>query len=228
MSKKQNQNAKTNDATAGSQYAAATEETEKVEWSADSDEGGQTATRRRGIARTKKMLCDLCLAGIMAALAMVMTRFLGFPQTGSWRLDPGFLPIVLVALLSGPVWAGLSYGTADLIGAALFTGINPFITIEKVCIGLIFGVAYYRKEKLSVMEILVSQLIVAVACDFLMMVSIFHYSFGMPWQAALVARAGSAGINFAMRCLLLFLLNLRLFAVLKKRGGNYFGSIGSI
>ena len=58
--------------------------------------------------------------------------------------------------------------------------------------------------------------------------SIFHFSFGMPWQAALIARAGSAGINFAMRCLLLFLLNLRLFAVLKKRGGNYFGSIGSI
>lgn len=228
MSKKQNQNAKTNDEITRSEYPAVTEETGKVEWSADPEEGGQTATRRRGLARSKKMLCDLCLAGIMAALAMVMTRFLGFPQTGSWRLDPGFLPIVLVALLSGPIWAGLSYGAADLIGAALFTGINPFITVEKVCIGVIFGLAYYRKEKLSVLEILISQLIVAVVCDFLMMVSIFHFSFGMPWQAALIARAGSAGINFAMRCLLLFLLNLRLFAVLKKRGGNYFGSIGSI
>ncbi|MGM9609642.1 MAG: folate family ECF transporter S component [Eubacteriales bacterium] len=228
MSKIQKQNAKMDEEITQSECSAVTEETERVEWSADPEEDEQTANRRRGLARSKKMLCDLCLAGIMAALAMVMTRFLGFPQTGMWRLDPGFLPIVLVALLSGPIWAGLSYGAADLIGAALFTGINPFITVEKVYIGLIFGLAYYRKEKMSVLRILVSQLIVAVVCDFLMMVPIFHFSFGSPWKAALIYRAVSAGVNFAMRCLLLFLMNLRLFAVLKKRGGNYFGSIGSI
>ena len=112
--------------------------------------------------RASQALRDLALAGVMAALSMVMCRFLGFPQTGTWRIDPGFLPIVMVAFLSGPVWAGMSYGVADLVGAAIFTGINPFITAEKIAIGVIFGIGFYRRSRLGLPRILVTQAVAAV------------------------------------------------------------------
>lgn len=175
--------------------------------------------------RARQALLDLTLSGVMAALSMVMCRFLGFPQTGAWRIDPGFLPIVMVAFLSGPVWAGMSYGVADLVGAAIFTGINPFITVEKILIGVIFGVGFYRRSRLGIPRILLTQLTAAVVCDFMMMTLIFTYGFGMDPGAAMLTRAVNAGVNFAMRSLLCILLDIKLFATIRRRGGAYFGSI---
>lgn len=175
--------------------------------------------------RASQALRDLALAGVMAALSMVMCRFLGFPQTGTWRIDPGFLPIVMVAFLSGPVWAGMSYGVADLVGAAIFTGINPFITAEKIAIGVIFGIGFYRRSRLGLSRILVTQAVAAVVCDFLAMSLIFTFCFGTPVKVAFATRAVNAAVNFAMRSLLCILLDMKLFAALRRRGGQYFGSI---
>ena len=175
--------------------------------------------------RARQALLDLTLSGVMAALSMVMCRFLGFPHTGSWRIDPGFLPIVMVAFLSGPVWAGMSYGVADLVGAAIFTGINPFITMEKILIGVIFGIGFYRRERLGTPRILVTHLAAAVICDYFIMTLIFTYSFGMPMRAAMATRALNAGVNFAMRSLMCMLLDIKLFAAVRRRGGAYFGSL---
>lgn len=182
----------------------------------------QTTPARR---RARQVLFDLTLSGVMAALSMVMCRFLGFPQTGAWRIDPGFLPIVMVAFLSGPIWAGMSYGVADLVGAAIFTGINPFITVEKILIGVIFGIGFYRRDRLGIPRILLTHLTAAVVCDWLIMTFIFTYAFGMPMRAAMATRALNAGVNFAMRSLMCILLDIKLFATVRRRGGAYFGSI---
>lgn len=184
-----------------------------------------STNKARARERASKALRDLALAGVMAALSMVMCRFLGFPSTGTWRIDPGFLPIVMVAFLSGPVFAGMSYGVADLVGAAIFTGVNPFITLEKIAIGVIFGIGFYRRDRLGVPRILLTQSVAAVLCDWLAMWLIFVFCFGTPVRVALATRAINAAVNFAMRSILCILLDSHLFAVARRRGGAYFGSL---
>ena len=66
--------------------------------------------------RTTLMRISVC--AMMIALAIILCRQLGFPQTGAYRVEISFLPIAVVAMMMGPIWAGVSYGLADLIGAA--------------------------------------------------------------------------------------------------------------
>lgn len=187
----------------------------------ESKQTGKRDPRRRAA----RALHDLACAGVMAALSILLCRFLGFPREGIWRVDPGVIPIAMVGFLSGPLWAGMAYGVADLIGAAIFTGVNPFITLEKIVLGVILGVGFYRRDRLGVPRILLTLLVAAVLCDFLAMSFIFIFSFGTPPAAAFWMRGLNAAVNFAMRSLLLILCDRRLFAVLRRRGGAYFGSI---
>ena len=89
-----------------------------------------------------------CLCAVLIAVSVLLCRLVGFPPTGMWRVDLGFLPIVVIAMLYGPVYSGIAYGISDLVGAAIFTGVNPFITLCKVLSGALMGLfLYLRKRK---------------------------------------------------------------------------------
>ena len=97
----------------------------------------------------RETLVKLTTTALMIAMSIILCRLLGFPQNGSYRIELGFLPIAVVAMLYGPVLSGIAYGIADLIGAAIFTGINPFITLCKILFGVVMGLFFYRREKIS-------------------------------------------------------------------------------
>lgn len=87
------------------------------------------------MTKSRNIIIRLTTTAVMIAMSVVLCRLLGFPQTGSYRIEISFLPIAVVAMLYGPIWSGVAYGVADLIGAAIFTGINPLITLCKVLFG---------------------------------------------------------------------------------------------
>ncbi len=168
-------------------------------------------------------LTTLCFTGMMVALSVVFCRFLGFPQSGLWRFDPGILPIFAVAVLFGPLWAGVAYGTADLIGAAIFTGINPLIVLEKVLVGAVMGVGFYNREKIGWFRLAVTLFTVALCLDFLMMTPIFHYYFGYPWPMAWWVRFLNSLMNFAFRFLMFAFMDNRLTKRLLTEKRKYYG-----
>ncbi len=171
------------------------------------------------------LLTRLCAAALMTSLAVIFCRLLGFPQSGIWRVEISFLPIAFVAFLWGPIWAGVTYGTADLIGAAISTGVNPFITIEKVFIGVVMGVLFWRgrskRTRIGIVRILLAFAIIAVFGDFLMMAFIFKFAFGYTWSAALLFRGVNASVNLVMRCLLMWICDLRLTTRLLHEGDKF-------
>ncbi len=127
--------------------------------------------------KTRDVVIRITLCGVFIAVAIVLCRLLGFPATGIVRFELSFLPVAIIAWLYGPVYAGVSYGIADLIGAAIFTGINPFITLEKVLIGVVFGLFFYKRNPIGWKRISISCFIVAVLLDFAMMAFIFRFAF---------------------------------------------------
>ena len=166
---------------------------------------------------TKKTLLRTCICGMLIGVAVVFCRWLGFPQNGIWRVEFSFLPIAIVAMLYGPLWAGASYGIADLIGAAIFTGVNPFITLVKVLTGVVMGVFFKGRKKIGYGRILVAFAIIGVALDFLAMTFIFHFGFGHTWEVAFVARGANALVNAAIRIPTLLLCDGRLTAYLEEQ-----------
>lgn len=141
-------------------------------------------------------------SAMMVALSIVFCRVLGFPTTGMWRVEIGFLPILIVAILYGPVWSAVSYGLADLIGALIYTGINPFILLCKIVFGLLMGVVFHGREKIGLPRNILFFLLVGFIVDIIMMTPIFVFMFGYTWEAALIWRLAAFSVNTPVRIVL--------------------------
>lgn len=81
----------------------------------------------------------LVLMALLAAISIILTRFLGFYLTNSVRISFGSIPIMLASLLLGPLAGGFTGAVADILGATLFSafGYYPPLTIPPVIIGIL-------------------------------------------------------------------------------------------
>ena len=100
--------------------------------------------------RNRSNLKMICFSAMLIAIEIVLNRFLSINTLGL-KIGFSFVPIVIAAILFGPVVAGVVYGAADLLGAILFP-IGPYFpgfTICAVLMGMTYGVFLYKKEKVG-------------------------------------------------------------------------------
>ena len=174
--------------------------------------------------KTKKMsqnsraaLIRLTTCAMMVALAIVLCRVLGFPQGGSaFRIEISFLPIAVVGVLYGPIWAAVAYGLTDFIGALLTTGINPFILICKIVFGLLMGLCFYNREKIGLVRNILFFVLAGALVDVVMMTPIFIYAFGYDFSGALSYRLIGYAVNTPVRILVFAVADKYLFPALRK------------
>ncbi len=90
-----------------------------------------------------RMLVTLAL---LVAMEVVLARFLGI-QTPIVQIKLSFIPVVMAALLYGPVPAALAAALGDFIGAVLFPSgaYFPGFTLTAALGGLVYGLVLYRK-----------------------------------------------------------------------------------
>ncbi len=91
-----------------------------------------------------KMLTTL---GILVALEVVLNRFLSI---NAWNIKIGFsfIPVVVAAILYGPIAGGIVGALGDFIGAILFPigTYFPGFTLTAFLMGLVFGFFLYKKQ----------------------------------------------------------------------------------
>ncbi len=165
----------------------------------------------------RKTLIKITVTAVMTALSIVLCRFLGFPPSGAYRIEIGFLPISIVAMLFGPVWSGISYAMSDFIGALIFTGVNPFITLCKLLFGVLMGLFFHRKN-ITVIQTVLFFLFCGIVIDVALMTPIFVFMFGYELKAALTFRLIGFAVNTPVR-IVLFLITQKL---LKKVISSHF------
>ena len=150
---------------------------------------------------THQQVKRLTVSAMCVAASVVLCRLYISPSTTTGlRFEIGFLPILIVAHLYGALYGGMAYALSDLIGALLTTGINPFITLCKMAVGVLMG-AFFHKHKISFWRALIAFTVIAVFVEFLSMVLVFHYSFGHPWLTAFYQRALTAFLMLPVRIL---------------------------
>ena len=95
-----------------------------------------SATRSRSAG-----LRILCASALMAALSIVLGKYLQIPLGDSIRISFENLPVLMAGIFFGPV-IGCAVGvTADLLGCVLVGyAINPIITLGAALIGILSGV----------------------------------------------------------------------------------------
>ena len=156
------------------------------------------SNRKKGF----ETLLKATTCAMMIALAVIFCRYLGFPSTGMWRVEISFFPILIVAILYGPVWSALSYGLADLIGSLITTGVNPFILLCKIIFGLLMGLVFHGREKIGLPRNILFFAFGGFAVDIVMMTPIFVFMFGHTWNSALLWRLAAFCVNTPMRIVL--------------------------
>ncbi len=110
----------------------------------------------------------ITFVALLTAISVVL-RLLGFPQNSTFRIELGFLPITLIASIYGPIYSGLSYLVADIIGT-LCTGQLPLptITVCKILTGIIYGFFFYKRKR-SFVKIVCSVLCISIFIDLVAM-----------------------------------------------------------
>jgi len=95
----------------------------------------------------KITLKEMAIIALLVAMEVILTRFLSI-QTPVVRIGFGFLPIVIIAILYGPIYAGVAAAMADFLGAILFPigAYFPGFTFTALLIGVVYGIFLYNRK----------------------------------------------------------------------------------
>ncbi len=107
----------------------------------------------------------LVIIALLMAMEIILTRFLSI-STPILRIGFGFLPIAVIGILYGPLWAGAAYAIGDIIGALLFPigEYFPGFTLTAFLSGFVFGLILHKHE-VTWKRSLIASCIVVLAFD---------------------------------------------------------------
>lgn len=136
----------------------------------------------------------LCIAAMLMALEIVLARFCSI-NTPYIRIGFSFIPMALCGMLLGPVWGGVCYGAADILGAALFsTGVFPGIVLARILSGVIFGLFLHREKLRFFPHILGAALCEQIFCSLGLTTLALALSAGTSYWAMLLTRLPQAAV----------------------------------
>ncbi|MCL2456792.1 MAG: folate family ECF transporter S component [Defluviitaleaceae bacterium] len=94
-------------------------------------------------SHTKKIV----LIALLISMEIVLTRLFKIEFVPYSRLSLGFIPIALMGIFFGPVYAGIGAAVADFLGVLLFAGGFPFpgLTLSAFFTGIIYGLLLHKQ-----------------------------------------------------------------------------------
>ena len=135
---------------------------------------------------------------LLIALEIVLSRFLSI---SAWNTKIGFafVPVVIAAILLGPLYAGIVGAAADFLGALLFTigAYFPGFTLTAFLMGLCYGLFLYRSQSFPRIlgAVAVHQLILSLLLNTLW-ISLLY---GSPYAPLLLSRLPQCAILAAVQ-----------------------------
>lgn len=160
---------------------------------------------------SKFKLRELTLLALLVAIEIILSRFLSI---NAWNLKIGFnfIPIVIAAILFGPVAGGVVAAMGDFIGAVLFPigAYFPGFTFTAFLMGLVFGLFLHRGQEMKniLAAVIINQLLLGLGLNSFW-ISLLY---GSPYLPLLMTRA--------LQCALLILVQtpvIKTLAAILKR-----------
>lgn len=81
------------------------------------------------------------------ALEIILTRFLSI-NTPILRIGFGFLPVAMLGIMYGPLWAGAAYALGDILGMMIFPAgpYFPGFTVSALLTGMVYGLILHNHQ----------------------------------------------------------------------------------
>lgn len=136
----------------------------------------------------KNFTRKLCIAALLTAAAIVLSRLVPVINLWSTKIDFSFAAVMLAACILGPVGGLAVGGLADLIGAILFPigAYFPGFTVTAAITGLVFGLLLYKKCNL--VRIIIAVVSTQLVCGLLLNTWFISILYTKAFTALLVTR----------------------------------------
>jgi ECF transporter S component (folate family) len=147
----------------------------------------------------------LTAMALLIALEIILSRFLSL---SAWNTKIGFsfVPVVIAAILLGPIYAGIVGALADFVGAVLFPigAYFPGFTLTAFLTGMVYGLFLYKRQSLPRIlgAVAVNQFILSLLLNTLW-ISVLY---GSPFGPLLVTRLVQSAILTVMQIVVIELI----------------------
>ena len=143
---------------------------------------------------------------LLIALEVILTRFCSI-NTATLRIGFGFLPIAIIAMMYGPLSAGVAYALGDLLGMMIFPNGSyfPGFTLTAFLTGVIYGLVLYRKPK-TWPRIILAACIVCLGMNLCLDTAWLHILMGQGYLALLPQRIFKADVMIPIQTVLIGLV----------------------
>lgn len=130
----------------------------------------------------------LVILSFLTALTIILSRFLSI-QIQVLRIGLEFFPIMVAAILFGPIAGGIVGAVADIIGATLFPAgtFFPGFTISAFTTGIIYGLFFYNKQ-VTWARALIGSFVKLIIVDMIMVSAWLIILYNMPVAALIPTR----------------------------------------
>ena len=97
---------------------------------------------------SKNSTMRLVIVALLLALEIILGTFFTVNFAGIAKIGFGFLPIAMIAVLYGPLWAGSAYAIGDVLSWFIKPEgpYFPGLTLTCLLAGLVMGLFLYKKE----------------------------------------------------------------------------------
>ena len=116
----------------------------------------------------KSATSRLVIMAVLIAMEIILTRFCSI-NTPILRIGFGFLPVAMMGIMFGPVWAAAGYAIGDLLGMLIFPSgaYFPGFTLTAFLTGLVFGLFLHNRE-ITWKRVLPASLIIILGCNLIL------------------------------------------------------------
>jgi len=159
----------------------------------------------------------LVILSLLTALTIVLARFLSV-QTQFLRISFEFFPIVVAAILFGPIGAGITAAVADIIGAMLFPAgtFFPGFTVSAFTTGIIYGLFFYNK-KITLIKTIFGVITKIIIVDMVMVSIWLMILYKMPLEALIAGRLIKLAVMIPIEVVLIY-FGARVLVLQLKKG----------
>ena len=145
----------------------------------------------------------LVILALLIAMEIILNRFLSI---NAWNIKIGFsfVPVVIAAMMFGPIHAAIVGGVGDLLGALLFPigAYFPGFTLTAVLMGIVWGLFLYKDQNIVkiILSVGINQLILGLV------VNTFWISvlYGSPYGPLFLTRIIQAAILTAVQIVVIY------------------------
>ena len=153
---------------------------------------------------------DIIIMAFLMTMEIILTRFFAI-QTPALRIGFGFLPMAIMAIMYGPLWAGLSYAACDVLGMMIFPRgpYFPGFTFTAFLTGLIYGLILHNKT-VTWKRSFAAAVIVGIFCNLVLDTVWLHIITGSAVWVLLPFRLLRVGITIPLQTVIISVVCKRL------------------